>query len=44
MRDALNAHQALADERAAEGVRWLVAGEIEEAETADDLIERIHRH
>ncbi len=44
MRDALNAHQALADADASEGLRWLVHGEIEEAETADGLIERIHRH
>ncbi len=44
VRDALNAHQALADAEASEGLRWLVTGEIEETETANDLIERIHRH
>ena len=44
VRDALNARQALADESAADGLRWLVAGEIEEVESADALIERIRRH
>jgi hypothetical protein len=44
VRDALNAHQALADAGESEGLRWLVHGEIEEADTADGLIERIRRH
>ncbi len=44
MRDAVNARQALADDGAADGLRWLVAGEIEELEGADALIERIRRH
>lgn len=43
MRDAVNARQALADEGAADGLRWLVKGEVEEAETVDALIERIRR-
>ena len=44
LRDAVKAHQALADEAAVDGLRWLVNGEIEEAETVEALIERIRRH
>ena len=44
MRDAVKARQALADEGAADGLRWLVNGAIEEVESADALIERIRRH
>ena len=44
VRDAVTAQQALADDDAADGLRWLVAGEIEEVEGADALIERIRRH
>ena len=44
LRDAVRAHQALADPGAPGGLRWLVHGEIEEQESASDLIERIQRH
>ena len=44
MRDALKAHQALLDATEPDGLRWLVDGEIEEAESAETLIERIRRH
>ena len=44
LRDALKAHQALADPSAPEGLRWLVHGEIEEDEGASELVERIQRH
>lgn len=44
LRDAVKAHQALADETAADGLRWLVKGEIEEVESVEALIERIRRH
>ena len=44
LRDAIKARQVLADEAEADGLRWLVKGEIEEAETVDALIERIRRH
>ena len=43
-RDAINAHQALADENAPGGLRWLVRGEIEEEESGMPLTERIQRH
>jgi hypothetical protein len=43
LRDALKAHQALADPSAPEGIRWLVHGEIEE-EGASELVARIQRH
>ena len=44
LRDALKAHQALADPSAPGGVRWLVHGEIEEDESASALVARIQRH
>ena len=44
VRDAVKARQALADEGTTDGLRWLVAGGIEEVESADALIERIRRH
>jgi hypothetical protein len=44
VRDAVKARQALAEDSTADGLSWLVAGEIEEAESADALIERIRRH
>ena len=44
VRDAVKASQALADASAADGLSWLVAGEIEEVENANALIERIRRH
>ena len=44
LRDAVNAHQAMLDENAPGGLRWLVRGEIEEAEDASALRERIQRH
>ena len=44
VRDAVKARQALDDEGATDGLRWLVAGGIEEVESADALIERIRRH
>ena len=44
LRDAVKARQALADEAVEDGLRWLVKGEIEEAETVDALIERGRRH
>lgn len=43
LRDALNAHQAVLDDSAPDGARWLVQGEIEE-EGAKALMERIRRH
>lgn len=44
VRDAVKAHQALAHDSVADGLRWLVAGEIEEVESPAALIERIRRH
>ena len=44
LRDALRAHQALADPSAPDGVHWLVHGEIEEEESASELVARIQRH
>ena len=44
LRDAVKAHQALADPSRPEGVRWLVHGEIEEEESASELVARIQRH
>ena len=43
-RDAVRAHQALVDEAAPEGLRWLVEGEIEEIHGAEALADRILRH
>ena len=43
-RDAVKAYQALADEAAPSGLRWLVEGEIEEAHGAEALADRIRRH
>ena len=44
LRDAINAKQARDDEDEPGGVRWLVPGEIEEAETGSSLKQRIGRH
>ena len=44
VRDAVKAHQALADDSVADGLRWLVAGEIEEVASPAALIERIRGH
>jgi len=44
VRDAVKARQALAADDVADGLRWLVAGEIEEVESPAALIERIRRH
>ena len=43
LRDAVNANQAVIDDSAPDGARWLVNGEIEE-EGASALLERIRRH
>lgn len=44
LRDALNAHQAVADDTEPDGVRWLVAGEIEQESGADPLNQLIRKH
>lgn len=44
LRDAVNANQALQDEAAPGGIRWLVPGDIEEDETGSALKDRIQRH
>ena len=45
MRDALRAQQALFDDDAPGGLRWLVRGEIEDQEhSASALVDRVRRH
>jgi len=44
LRDAIAAHQALADEAAFGGIRWLVPGDIEEGDGATALKARVGRH
>ena len=44
LRDAIAARQVRIEDDSPDGIRWTVPGEIEEAETPEELRRRISRH